>query len=221
MRTILLVVFAEGALFFGCFAYAGAWLKEAFDLSYLTHIPHLVVMAPRDTTELREMTHFTLGMNDGPVAVRFPRGSSDDRLPEARTPIQFARAEVLREGRDLTLVAVGSMVGEAWEAARRLAESGIDASVINARFVKPIDFDTIAADALRTGRVVTIEENVRTGGFGQQVRDGLEERGVTATVKIIALPDAFVEHGAQPLIRRDCGLDADGIVAVVLNFAKA
>jgi len=187
----------------------------AFDLSYLTHIPHLVVMAPRDTTELREMARFTLGMNDGPVAVRYPRGSSDDRLPESRTPIQFGRAEVLRQGRDVTLVAVGSMVGEAFEAARQLAELGVDASVINARFVKPIDFDTIEADVRRTGRLVTIEENVRTGGFGQQVRDGLEERGLDVPMKIVALPDAFVEHGAQPLIRRDCGLEAAGIVATV------
>lgn len=192
----------------------------AFDLSYLTHIPHLVVMAPRDTTELREMTHFTLGMNDGPVAVRYPRGSSDDRLPEARSPITFGKAEILREGRDVTLVAVGSMVGEAWEAARRLAEQGIDASVINARFVKPIDFDAIVADVQRTGRLVTIEENVRTGGFGQQVRDGLEDRGIDVPVKIIAIADAFIEHGAQALIRRDCGLDADGIVATVSELAK-
>ncbi|MCC7433267.1 MAG: 1-deoxy-D-xylulose-5-phosphate synthase [Methanoregulaceae archaeon] len=187
----------------------------AFDLSYLTHIPHLVVMAPRDTTELREMARFTLSMNDGPVAVRYPRGSSDDRLPESRTPIQFGCAEVLRQGRDVTLVAVGSMVGEAFEAARQLAELGVDASVINARFVKPIDFETIEADVRRTGRLVTIEENVRTGGFGQQVRDGLEERGVDVPTKIVALPDAFIEHGAQPLIRRDCGLDAAGIVAAV------
>ncbi len=187
----------------------------AFDLSYLTHIPHFVVMAPRDTTELREMARFTLSMNDGPVAVRYPRGSSDDRLPESRTPIQFGCAETLRQGRDVTLVAVGSMVGEAFEAARQLAELGVDASVINARFVKPIDFDTIEADVRRTGRLVTIEENVRTGGFGQQVRDGLEERGVDVPTKIVALPDAFVEHGSQPLIRRDCGLDAAGIVATV------
>jgi 1-deoxy-D-xylulose-5-phosphate synthase len=187
----------------------------AFDLSYLTHIPHLVVMAPRDTTELREMARFTLVMNDGPVAVRYPRGSSDDRLPESRTPIQFGCAEMLRQGRDVTLVAVGSMVGEAFEAARQLAELGVDASVINARFVKPIDFETIEADVRRTGRLVTIEENVRTGGFGQQVRDGLEERGVDVPTKIVALPDAFIEHGAQPLIRRDCGLDAAGIVAAV------
>ncbi len=186
----------------------------AFDLSYLIHMPHMVVMAPRDTTELREMTRFTLGMNDGPVAVRYPRGSSDDRLPESRSAIQFGCAEVLREGSDITLLAVGSMVGETFEAARRLAEEGISASVINARFAKPIDFDTIIADVQRTGRLLTIEENVRAGGFGQQVRDGLVDRGVDVPMRILALPDAFVEHGAQPLIRRDCGLDADGIVAM-------
>lgn len=187
----------------------------AFDISYLTLMPHLVVLAPRDTTELREMARFTLGMNDGPVAIRYPRGASDDRLPESRTPIQFGCSEVLRKGKDVTLVAVGSMVGEAWEAARRLAESGVEATVINARFIKPIDLDPILADVAITGRLITIEENVRIGGFGQQVRDLMAERGVTVPMRIMALPDEFVEHGAQPLIRRDWGLDADGIIATV------
>jgi len=188
----------------------------AFDISYLTLMPHLALLAPRDTTELREMAQFALGYDDGPLAIRYPRGSSDDRLPEARSPIQYGQSETLRSGRDVTIVAVGSMVGEAWQAGFLLEEQGIDAGVINARWLKPIDIDAIAAEALVTGHVLVVEENVRIGGFGQQVRDALAERGSDARVTIHALPDAFVEHGSQPLIRRDWGLDAQGIVGAAM-----
>lgn len=194
----------------------------AFDISYLTLIPNFVLMAPRDTTELREMTRFAASYDEGPLGIRYPRGASDDALPESRTPIQFGKAEILCEGRDLAIFAVGSMVGPAWEAAKELREKGIDATVVNARFLKPLDQDTFAAVAQRCGRVVTIEENVRTGGFGQQLRDALAERGLSAIpFKILALPDAFVEHGAQPLIRREVGLDAQGLVEAVLHRERA
>ena len=190
----------------------------AFDLSYLGLIPNLTVLAPRDTTELREMLKWAAEYDEGPTAVRYPRGASDDRLPENRAPIQHGRAEVLREGDDLCLVAIGSMVSVAFEVASRLQEIGIAASVINARFAKPVDAETISAHAIRAGRVVTLEENVRIGGFGQQVRDVLPE-GIP--VEIIALPDAFVEHGAQPLLRHDVGLDAETIVAQVSRWVTA
>ncbi|MCO5295543.1 MAG: 1-deoxy-D-xylulose-5-phosphate synthase [Fimbriimonadaceae bacterium] len=194
----------------------------AFDISYLTLMPNLVLMAPRDTTELREMTRFASTYEAGPLAVRYPRGASDDALPESRTSIQFGKAEVLCDGEDLAIFAVGSMVGAAWEAAARLREHGLEATVVNARFLKPLDLDAFAEAAERCGRVVTIEENVRIGGFGQQVRDGLAERGLGAIpFEILALPDAFVEHGAQPLIRRDVGLDAEGVVDAVLGRERA
>lgn len=188
----------------------------AFDISYLTLMPHLAVMAPRDTTELREMAQYALGYDDGPIAIRYPRGASDDRLPEARSPILYGQSETLRSGHDLTIVAVGSMVGEAWHAAKLLDAQGIDAGVINARWLKPIDVDAIVAEAIVTRRVLIVEENVRIGGYGQQVRDALAERGIDARVAIHALPDAFVDHGSQPLIRRDWGLDAQGIVEAAL-----
>lgn len=188
----------------------------AFDISFLTFIPNLTLIAPRDTTEMREMTEFMLGYNKGPIAVRYPRGSSDDRLPEQRTPILYGRAEVIREGKDVTLVAVGSMVSPAYEAATLLATQGISCEVINARWIKPIDFDTIEASVKKTKRMITIEENVRTGGFGQQVRDGLPGY----EMDVMALPDRFIEHGAQPLIRHDVGLDAEGIMARVMAMVK-
>jgi 1-deoxy-D-xylulose-5-phosphate synthase len=189
----------------------------AFDLSYLGLIPNLTILAPRDTTEMREMVRWTAAYDEGPTAVRYPRGASDDRLPEGRTPIQYGRAEVLREGDDLTLAAVGSMASVAWEAAALLAEQGIEATVINARFAKPIDHVTIGEWAKATGRILTLEENVLPGGFGQQVVARLPA-GVVA--EIVALPDAFVEHGAQAILRREAGLDAEAVVARALRLAS-
>ncbi|MBL8086647.1 MAG: 1-deoxy-D-xylulose-5-phosphate synthase [Chthonomonas sp.] len=190
----------------------------AFDVSYLTHIPGIVVLAPRDTTELKEMARFAAGYQDGPLAVRYPRGASDDRLPEARTPITLGKAEVVHESANaqVTIAALGSMVSVAWEAVEQLRAEGIECNVINARFAKPIDMETIAFFAEKTGSLVLAEENVRTGGFGQQVRDGLQELGLGhIRSKIVALPDHFVEHGAQPLIRAEAGIGPDAIVAAV------
>ncbi len=192
----------------------------AFDISYLCLMPNMVVLAPRDTTELREMTRFMHEYDAGPTAVRYPRGASDERLPESRSSIALGRSERLRSGKDLTIVAVGSMTGEAYAAAEELKEYGIDASVINARFLKPIDVESILDDVTITGRLLTVEENVRIGGFGQQVRDQLSGLGFEGPQAIVALPDGFVEQGAQPLIRRDCGLDCAGIVAVAKELVK-
>jgi 1-deoxy-D-xylulose-5-phosphate synthase len=180
----------------------------------LSYIPNIVLLAPRDTTELREMMFWMSGYQSGPTAVRYPRGSGDDSLPEARTSIAIGKAEVLRTGKHLTLCAIGSMVGPAHQAARELAEDGVEATVINARFAKPIDFETIFADAQKTGNLILIEEGSRIGGFGQQVRDEMVERGLTGIrTQIMAIPDHFVEHGTQAILRRDLGLDAEGIKA--------
>jgi len=181
----------------------------AFDVSYLSFIPNLVLMAPRDATELREMMRFATDYDRGPLAVRYPRGAGPGHLPESRSPIVLGKSETLRSGRHVSLIALGSMVEVAWDVALELEKSGIEAEVINARFAKPLDLAAFAESAQRTGAVVTLEENVRIGGFGQQVRDGLADAGLGGLpFAICALPDAFVEHGTQPLIRKDCGLDA-------------
>ena len=184
----------------------------AFDISFLACIPHLILLAPRDTTELREMTRWMVGHDAGPTAIRYPRGSSDDRLPESRTPLALGKAETLREGRDVTLLAVGSMVGPAWAAAQELLKEGVDASVINARWIKPFDVETVAADVRRTGRLIVVEENARIGGFGQMVRDALCDLGLGGIPsRLLALPDRFVDHGSQPILRGEVGLDEAGI----------
>jgi 1-deoxy-D-xylulose-5-phosphate synthase len=184
----------------------------AFDISFLTLIPNLRLMAPRDTTELREMVRFAAGFNEGPLAVRYPRGASDDRLPEQRTQIQIGKSETLCEGSDFTLVAVGSMVSPSWEAVQSLKGQGISGTLINARWIAPFDEERILRSAQQTKKLVVIEENVRAGGFGQTVRDRMAELGIEGVeIRLIALPDAFVEHGSQSILRAQVGLDPASI----------
>lgn len=192
----------------------------AFDISFLSFIPNIVLLAPRDTTELREMTHWMKDFDDLPTAMRYPRGSSDDRLPESRSPIELGKSEILCEGKDLTIAAVGSMVSVAWEAAQALRGKGVEVGVINARFLKPIDSEAILGLAEQTGRLITIEENVQRGGFGEAVRDVIQAAGLEGCIKhkIVALPDAFVEHGAQSIIRSEVGLDSEGLFRVVTTM---
>ena len=196
-----------------------------FDISFLTHIPNMTLCAPRDATELREMMRFMADYDRGPISIRYPRGETPENLPESRSPIEMGKAEVLgvpgiprgEEGRaDVVIVAVGSMVTEAWEAASRLADDGVKALVINARWCKPIDWETVASRLGQGVMLLTVEENVRIGGFGQQLIDQLvEHESLPQRVKVIALPDAWVTHGKQPIIRGDWGLDAAGIASVV------
>src|SRR5690606_31755024 len=151
-----------------------------------------------------------------------PRGGVPTNLPESRSQIEFGKAEVLgipgvRRGEevkvDAVVVAVGSMVTEAWHAAQVLGDSGVKVCVINARWCKPIDLDTIAEWSGLAPLMVTVEENVRTGGFGQQVRDGLGEIGaLPAGFRVMSLPDDWVHHGTQPIIRGEVGLSVDGII---------
>lgn len=184
-----------------------------FDLSFLACIPNLVILAPRDTTELREMARWMVQYNQAATAMRYPRGASDEGLPEQRTPIQLGKAEVLAEGDDLTLVAIGSMVGPAYAAAQHLRSEGVIATVINARFVKPLDLDTILPAIQRTGRAIFIEENAREGGMGQRLRDAMADQALGhIPTRLLAIPDTFIEHGSQPILRAELGLDAAGIV---------
>ncbi len=187
----------------------------AFDISFLSFIPNIVLLSPRDTTELREMTLWMRDFDALPSAVRYPRGSSDDRLPEGRSSIELGKAEVLKGGKDVTIVAIGSMVSVAWEAAQALATEGIDAGVINSRFIKPLDSATILDHAGATGKLITIEENVQRGGFGEAVRDAVQSSGLSIEHRIISLPDAFVEHGTQPIIRAECGLSSSNVEKLV------
>lgn len=188
----------------------------AFDLSFLSMIPGMVVMAPRDGTELREMTQWVCGYESGPTAIRYPRGSESDRLPEHRTPIELGKAEVLTHYRndvDVCLIGVGNMTAVAWDAAQMLKAMGIRASVVNARFVKPLDEETLLHEARRARAVITIEENAPIGGFGSLVRDALHRAELGGLPhRLMALPDEFVEHGPQSLLRSVCSLDVEAVI---------
>jgi len=189
----------------------------AFDLAYLRSLPNLVVMAPRDEAELRRMLRTALTLN-GPVAIRYPRGSGVGvPLDEGPLTVEVGRAEVLLEGRDLAIVAIGSAVHPSLVAARQLEARGVGVTVVDARFAKPLDEGTILAVARATGRLVTVEENVLAGGFGSAVAELLADRGLARSTALhrIGLPDAFVEHGPQPVLRELTGLTSEGIVRAI------
>jgi 1-deoxy-D-xylulose-5-phosphate synthase len=176
-------------------------------------MPNMTVMAPKDENELRRMLAAAV-RHDGPIALRYPRGAGEGVAlePEAAT-LAIGKAELLAEGDDVAVLAIGRTVPEALAAHRRLAERGIRAAVVNCRFVKPIDAEMIAALAHRVPRLITVEEHVLQGGFGSAVLELLCDQGVAhAAVERIGLPDGFVEHGPPQLLRAKYGVDAAAIV---------
>jgi len=199
----------------------GATHNGLFDLSYLRSLPNMVVMAPRDENELRRML-YTAVDHDGPIAVRYPRGSGTGcPLDETILPIEIGRSDVLKTGEDLLIFAVGYPVSDALEAAGNLEKEGISAAVVDCRFVKPLDADRILTLARKIPRILTIEENILQGGFGSAVLECLMDAGLSGvTVRRLGIPDAFVEHGSQALLRAKYGLDAAGIAAAARKLAK-
>ena len=182
-----------------------------FDISYLRHIPGLVVTAPKDAAELRQMLWSAVKYG-GPTSIRYPRGaSSAEGCEEPFEVIPVGKGEVVRDGSDLTILAIGTMVETAMEAAEALAKEGIKAAVVNARFVKPLDEELILTLAAKTGKVLTLEENALQGGFGSAVIELCEERGVSVEVKRLAISDTYVEHGTQAELLSRLGLDAPGV----------
>ncbi|MEW6602673.1 MAG: 1-deoxy-D-xylulose-5-phosphate synthase [Nitrospirota bacterium] len=188
-----------------------------FDLSYLRHIPNLVVMAPKDGHELRCMLKTALSLNK-PAAIRYPRGSVIDSSEDVELRnVPIGKAEVVREGKDVLILAAGNTVGPALSAAKILAGADIDACVVNARFVKPLDSELICYLAKEIGYILTVEENAVSGGFGSAVLEELAACGVSGMkFKILGIPDRFIEHGTQALLREQLGLDAEGIARSVL-----
>ena len=196
----------------GLVAEDGTTHHGAFDLAYLRHVPNMVVMAPKDENELQHMVKSCISY-DRPAAVRYPRGSSlgveMEPMPQV---LPLGKGELLREGTDIALVAIGVTVHQAAAAAERLQHEGISAAVINARFVKPIDGDLIAAVAREVKCLLTVEESTAMGGFGSAVLELLSEKGIiNLPTKCLGLPDWFIEQGPQDLLREKYGLTADGI----------
>jgi len=190
-----------------------------YDISYLRHIPNLVLMAPRDGNEMRKMFEFAV-RHKGPLAIRYPRG----KVPDAHMPcaeVALGRAELLREGPDLVLLALGCCVLPALRAAERLAQVGVHASVINARFVKPLDSEMILSVASRIPMVITIEENMLQGGFGSSVVELLSDSEMNhVKVKRLGIDDTFIEQGKPDSMRAKYGLDENGIFRAALSFVR-
>ncbi|NJD63956.1 MAG: 1-deoxy-D-xylulose-5-phosphate synthase [Chloroflexi bacterium] len=192
------------------------------DISFLRCLPNMVVSAPKDETELRDLL-FTGIHHDGPFSVRFPRGSGPGAptdLPMKQLPI--GKGEVLREGRDVTLAGFGVTVNECLRAADILAEAGIDAAVINARYAKPLDAELLTRYARSTGGLVTVEENVRAGGFGDAVLEALADACLAdRCLANLTMPDLIVDHGPQTVFRQIYQVDAAGIAARVRELLPA
>jgi 1-deoxy-D-xylulose-5-phosphate synthase len=192
--------------------------QGTFDLSYLSFIPNLVLASPKDENELQHLLNTAVRANR-PFAIRYPRGSgSSVQLGEVWQELPVGKGEVLREGEDVGILAIGVTVAPTIEAAQRLAEKGIECTVVNARFVKPLDSSLILEVARRTKRVVTVEENALRGGFGSAVVELLDGSHITdLRVERIGLPDEFVEHGSQGVLRAKYNLDSDGIAQRVIS----
>lgn len=183
-----------------------------FDFSYLRHIPNLIVMVPKDEEEFRHMIKTAVDC-PAPVAFRYPRSRGIGlKKSESLKSLEVGKGELLREGKDILIIAIGSTVYPSLRAAQRLEEIGIDAAIINSRFLKPLDGDLLCHWATRTGRVLTVEENVLMGGFGSAVLELFQERGlISIPVKRLGIPDCFIEHGPQSLLRKKYGIDENGI----------
>jgi len=191
----------------------------AFDIAYLRHVPNMVVMAPKDENELQHMIK-TAVEHLGPTAVRYPRGTGYGvPMDQELKKLEIGKAELLMDGTDVAIIAIGSMVYPSLAAAKRLAMDGITAAVVNARFVKPLDAELILALAKKTCRVVTAEEHSLLGGFGSAVLECLDASLTTGVKTLrIGLPDKYIEHGSQSVLRHKYGLDADGIYATIKDF---
>jgi len=191
----------------------GATHQGLFDLSYLRNLPRLVMMAPKDENELRHMLKTAVGCGS-PVSIRYPRGKGVGvPLDSEITTLPLGRGEVLHEGTDLAMMAVGSTVYPALQAARKLAAEGIGVKVINARFIKPLDAELLLGTAASVKKILTIEENVLDGGFGSAVLELFAQNDVTGiTVRRLGVRDEFVEHAKQSELRAQLGLDEEGIL---------
>jgi 1-deoxy-D-xylulose-5-phosphate synthase len=190
-----------------------------YDLVYLPALPGIVVMAPKDENELRHMLYTAINLG-GPAALRFPRGNGIGVALDAELKaLEIGKAEILREGSDIGILALGSMVYPCLEAAAKLEALGIHATVINARFVKPLDEELICCLAAEKHFLVTAEEGTEAGGFGSAVATLLQDKKIPASILRIAVPDRIIPHGAPNLLHAKYGLDVDGIFEKIKNFA--
>ena len=190
--------------------------QGVFDLSYLTEMPNMTVMAPKNKWELSDMLKYAIAY-DAPIALRYPRGEAYDGLAKKREPIVYGKCEEIIAGEKVLLFALGSMVKTAVGVCEQLEEQGIHATLVNARFAKPFDEVYLKEHMEAYSLIVTMEENVALGGFGEHVACFLRKEGYQGKVLSIAIADTFVEHGNVSVLQKELGIDEDGVVRQILE----
>lgn len=190
-----------------------------FDLTYLRMIPNMVIMAPKDEAELRNMLYTAVNYKDGPIAIRYPRGSAlGVEIKEGFEGLPIGKSEIIKSGESVALLAVGNMVEYAKKADLLLNESGINAEIVNVRFVKPLDNELLDDIAARFNKIVTLEESTIVGGFGSGVLEYFSEKNYKNDVLRIALPDGYIDHGTQEELHKLIGIDPEGIAERTKKF---
>lgn len=183
-----------------------------FDISFLSSIPNMTIMAPKNDYELKSSLEFALEEFNGPIAIRYPRGEAVVRFHEFNAPVEYGKAELMYEESDIAILALGSMVDTAFNVRERLKEQGYNVTLVNARFVKPIDSAMLDKISTTHKLIVTLEENVSSGGFGRAVCQYINDKELHNYVLDISLPDDYIEHGSVDILRRETGIDEDTIV---------
>ena len=190
--------------------------QGVFDLSFLTMIPNMTVISPKNRWEMADMLRFAVDFRH-PIAVRYPRGAAYEGMRQFRAPVEYGKSEVLYEEKDIAVIFVGHMAELADSVRRSLKEAGYSCSLINARFVKPLDTELLDELAKTHSLFVTIEENVLTGGFGEQVMDYVSRAALDVHVRNIGIPDEYVEHGNVEVLRKETGLDRETVVKQIVT----
>jgi len=180
----------------------------------------MTVIAPRDYVEFKEMLRYAVCRHDGPIAIRYPRGQGTESLTGNTEIVEKGKGELLCRGKDITLVAIGSMVETALKVSEKLKEFQFSCDVINGRFIKPLDEKLITQSAMKTGQVVILEENSLRGGFGSSVLELLNRAGIAATTRMFGFPDEFIPHGSKTLLLNKYHLDCESIFSEVLKMLK-
>ena len=194
-----------------------SFFSSIVSLSYLSSIPNMHILAPKNKWELSDMMKYAVKFG-APIAIRYPRGEAYDGLKEHRNPIIYGKSELIEEEKDIALFAVGSMVKTAVTIRDLLKEKGISCTLVNARFVKPIDEEMINEISKNHKLIVTMEENVESGGYGEKVRTYVDDIKIEIEVLTICIPDEYVEHGNVDLLKKEVGLDAETIVQKTLKL---
>jgi 1-deoxy-D-xylulose-5-phosphate synthase len=192
-----------------------------FDFAYMRSIPNMVIMAPKDENELQHMLKTAIEHN-GPITFRYPRGEGwGVKMESEIRSLEIGRAELLRPGRDIVIVGIGNTVIPAFRAAQDLSQLGIEAAVVNARFVKPLDREMLLDLLTQVPRLITVEDHVLEGGFGSAVLEFLADEGITEVkLKRLGVPDRFITHGTQDELRKMCGIDKDAITQAALQMVR-